>query len=61
MGPFIRIALRYGVGALVGYEVGAQLSTDPDVVAVSTVVAATVVGAITEAFYALAKRFGWHT
>lgn len=61
MGPFIRIALRYGVGALVGYEVGAQLSTDPDVVAVTTVVAATIVGAITEAFYALAKRLGWHT
>jgi len=61
MGPFIRIALRYGVGALVGYEVGAQLASDPDVIAVTTVLAASVVGAVTEAFYALAKRFGWRT
>src|SRR5690606_9973293 len=58
MGPFIRIALRYGVGGLVGFEVGNQLASDPDIVAVSTVVAATIVGFVTESFYALAKKYG---
>lgn len=61
MGPFIRIALRYGVGGLVGFEVGNQLASDPDIVAVSTVVAATIVGFVTESFYALAKKYGWRT
>lgn len=61
MGPYVRIILRYGVGAVVGYEVGSQLAADPDVIAVSTAVAAAVVGFITEGFYALAKKWGWAT
>ena len=61
MGPFIRICLRYGVGAVIGYRIGDQLASDPDVVAVATAGAAAVVGALTEGFYALAKKWGWRT
>lgn len=61
MGPFVRIILRYGVGALIGYEVGNQLAADPDVIAVSTVAATALVGLVTEGFYLIAKRFGWRT
>lgn len=61
MGPYVRIILRYGVGAVVGYEVGSQLAADPDVIAVSTAVAAAAVGLITEGFYALARKLGWAT
>lgn len=61
MGPFIRIILRYGVGAVIGYEVGNQLATDPDVVAVATVAAASLAGAVTEYFYVIAKKLGWRT
>lgn len=60
-GPIIRIALRYGVGGIVGYEVGSQLAADPDVIAVTTAAAATLVGMATEGFYWLAKRYGWKT
>ncbi|MBK3745652.1 hypothetical protein G3A39_41575 [Paraburkholderia aspalathi] len=61
MGPFIRIVLRYGVGGLIGYEVGNQLASDPDVLVVTTVIATALVGCITEGFYLLAKRLGWRT
>lgn len=59
MGPYVRIILRYGVGAMIGYQIGDQLSNDPDVVTVATVLATTLVGAATEATYYLARRFGW--
>lgn len=61
MGPFIRIALRYGVGGVLGYQVGNMLASDPDVVAVATAVSAALVGAATEYAYGLAKRLGWRT
>lgn len=61
MGPFIRIILRYGVGAVIGYEVGNQLATDPDVVVVASAAGAALVGIVTEGFYYLAKRWGWKT
>lgn len=61
MGPFVRIVLRYGVGAVIGYEVGAMMAADPDLVVVVTVAATAAVGAATEGFYALAKRWGWKT
>ena len=61
MGPVIRIALRYGVGGIIGFQVGSQLAADPDVVAVATAVAAAAVGAATEGFYLLAKKLGWRT
>jgi hypothetical protein len=61
MAPFIRIVLRYGVGGIIGYEVGSQLAADPDVLAVATVAATAAVGLATEGFYMLAKRLGWRT
>jgi len=61
MGPLIRIALRYGVGAIVGYEVGNQLASDPDVITVTTAATAMLVGVLTEGAYWLAKRWGWRT
>lgn len=61
MGPIIRIALRYGVGAVIGYQIGDQLASDPDVVAVATAGAAAVVGVTTEWAYALARKWGWRT
>lgn len=61
MGPFIRIALRYGVGGVIGYEIGSQLAADPDVVTAVTVVASAVVGVATEGAYAIARKLGWRT
>lgn len=61
MGPIIRIALRYGVGAVIGYQIGDQLASDPDVVAVATAGSAAVVGVATEWVYALARKLGWRT
>lgn len=61
MGPLIRICIRYGVGGIIGFQVGSQLAADPDVVAVATAAAAALVGFATEAAYGLAKRWGWAT
>lgn len=61
MGPFVRIVLRYGVGAVIGYEVANQIASDPDVIAVSTVVATAAVGVATEGFYLIARKLGWRT
>lgn len=61
MGPIIRIILRYGVGAVIGYEVGAHLATDPDVVELATIGATAIVGAVTELCYWLARKLGWRT
>lgn len=59
MGPYVRILLRYGVGAIIGYQIGDQLSNDPDVVTVATVAATALVGAATERAYYLARKLGW--
>lgn len=59
MGPYVRIFLRYGVGAVIGYQLAEQLSNDPDVITVATVAATALVGAATEGAYYLARRFGW--
>ena len=61
MGPLVRIILRYGVGGIVGYEVGSMLADDPDVISVATVAASGIVGYAIEHFYALAKKRGWRT
>jgi hypothetical protein len=55
--PIIRIILRYGVGAVVGMEIGGMLAGDPDVV----LLLAAGVGAATEAAYVFAKKKGWTT
>lgn len=61
---FVRIALRYGAGALVlkgllAPEVGVELAEDPDVQMAIQVVAGFVAAAASEAWYYLARRFGW--
>ncbi|PWJ76386.1 hypothetical protein C7441_11974 [Pseudaminobacter salicylatoxidans] len=61
MGPYIRILLRYGVGGIIGYEVGDHLAADPDVIAVTTAATAALVGFATEGFYLLARKLGWRT
>jgi hypothetical protein len=55
--PVVRIVLRYGVGAVLGMEVGSLLAGDPDVV----LLVAAGVGAATEAAYVFAKKKGWAT
>lgn len=55
--PLARIILRYGVGLVLGWEAGALLAGDPDIV----VYAAMGIGAAVEAAYALAKKKGWTT
>jgi len=55
--PVIRIVLRYGVGAVVGMEIGGMLAGDPDIV----MLLAAGVGAATEAAYVFAKKKGWTT
>jgi len=55
--PIARILLRYGVGVVLGMELGQRLATDTDVVAI----VALAVGAVVEGAYALAKRRGWAT
>lgn len=65
-GAVARIALRYGVGILVGAgwlssEIGSQITTDPDVAVVVDLAGFAVGGAIVEGWYWMAKRFGWAT
>lgn len=57
-----RIILRYASGALVAYglipqEVGADLAMDQEI----ALILGGVIGAMTEGFYAFAKRKGWTT
>ncbi|WP_085032295.1 hypothetical protein [Ensifer aridi] len=61
---YIRIALRYGAGILVAKgllapEVGVDLSNDPDVTMALQVAAGVIAGAVSEAWYFLARRLGW--
>jgi len=53
--PIARILLRYGVGYLLGSEIGETLALDQDVV----MYAALGIGTATEAAYTLAVRKGW--
>lgn len=55
--PYVRIGLRYGVGAVIGMEAGDILAGDPDVVAA----VALAVAALIEAGYIAAKRLGYAT
>lgn len=55
--PFARIALRYGVGAVIGMAQAEALAADPDIVTA----AALAIGAAVEAAYIWAKRKGWAT
>lgn len=64
MGAIIRIGLRYGAGFLVargllGESDGNMLAADPEVAAVIETGVGLALGAASEAWYWLAKRFGW--
>ncbi len=57
-----RIILRYASGALVAYgviphETGAELAMDQEL----ALILGAAIGAVTEGFYAFAKRKGWTT
>lgn len=62
----IRIVLRYVAGALVinGFlpdELGNSLMNDPQVIDVLNVAFGLAIGAVTEFWYFLARKFGWRT
>ena len=64
MGAIIRIGLRYGAGFLVargllGESDGNMLASDPEVAALIETGVGLALGAVSEAWYYLAKRFGW--
>jgi hypothetical protein len=55
LAPIVRIALRYGVGLVLGPAIGIKLAADPDIVIAGSIALAAAV----EATYALARRKGW--
>lgn len=55
MAPLVRIVIRYGVGAIVGMEMGDILAGDPDVIEVTLLG----IGLATEGWYWLARKYGW--
>ncbi|WP_273687314.1 hypothetical protein [Ketogulonicigenium vulgare] len=64
--PFVRIALRYIAGGLVSYgiltpEGATAFASDPQVIAQASIALGAATAALTEGFYALAKRWGWRT
>lgn len=62
-GPLLRIFLRYlGVYLATKGFIGAQeLTGDPELAALIEMGIGLAIAAGTEAWYALAKRFGWRT
>jgi hypothetical protein len=56
--PFVRIVLRYGIGAVAGWEAGEVLAGDADVVNVLVVALAAIGTFAVEWWYARAKRTG---
>ena len=63
-GPLLRIFLRILAGVLIGKgapeDIGTIL-TDPEFISLVEVWIGVGLLAITEAWYAMAKRFGWRT
>lgn len=64
MGVSIRILLRYGAGILVtrgllGESDGNMLASDPEIAAMIETGVGITIGAISEGWYWLAKRFRW--
>jgi hypothetical protein len=57
MGPYARIVLRYGIGYLLGAEMGEALSMDEDLVNALAIAMMVMV----EGAYAWAKKKGWAT
>lgn len=66
MSVYIRILLRYAVGALVikgvlSADLGDLIAGDPNIVAFVEIAVGAVVAAIVERYYVLAKKHGWPT
>ncbi len=66
MAPIIRILMRYGIGALVTYgylsaDDGGSISADPDIQFVAEMLLGAAAAALNEAWYAVAKKWGWAT
>lgn len=66
MGVYIRILLRYAVGALVikgilSADLGEALEGDPNIIAFIEVGVGAVIATVVERYYVLAKRYGWPT
>jgi hypothetical protein len=65
-GVIVRILLRYGAGFLVAKgllspEDGSTFAVDPDLAQMLEVGIGLAVGAATELYYTLAKKWGWAT
>lgn len=62
-GVIIRILLRYIAAALIAHGYlsadSADFASDPDIVEFVEIALGGAVGAATEAWYYLARRFGW--
>lgn len=59
-----RIVLRYAAGALVikgllPEETGTQIASDADILSIVETGLGLGIGAVTEAWYFLARKFGW--
>lgn len=59
-----RIVLRYLAGILVAKgilapEEGLQVASDPDIAMAAQIAAGAAVGALSEAWYYVARRMGW--
>jgi glycerol uptake facilitator-like aquaporin len=66
IGPIARIILRYLSGALVVWGVTSgqaanELVMTPEVINLTEVVIGLMLGAATEYWYRLARKFGWET
>lgn len=64
--PVVRIILRWLAGILVAKgwfapEDGLWLQTDPDIAMIGQMALGFGVGLLAEAWYVVAKRFGWRT
>lgn len=59
--PIVRIALRYGAGIIAGAATGDMLANDPDVVNVVTLTLSALIAAVTDWWYARARKSGGPT
>lgn len=66
MDVLVRILLRYGAGVLIAKgilapDLGMEFATDPDVIQLAQVGLGLLLGAVSEAWYWLARKLGWRT
>ena len=66
MSPLVRILLRYGSGLLIAKglldaDTGNMLVNDPEVARMLELALGAAMGAVSEVYYFLARRYGWST